>query len=107
MHGAGLVFPCQLLRVVMEDDDITADLGGFEEPRLVRREDLPALHRLHALCFPHSKRVADEEAIAAAVASYAQPERGGVYVICRNGEPISKVGYDFNPNNKENRGLRG
>ena len=25
----------------MEYDDITADLGGFEEPRLVRREDLP------------------------------------------------------------------
>ena len=67
-------------------------MEGFEEPRLVRREDLPAVHRLHALCFPHHERVADEGVIASAVASYVQPERGGVYILCRNGEPISKAG---------------
>jgi len=66
-------------------------MEGFEEPRLMRREDVPAVHRLRALCFPHHARVADEDVIASAVASYVQPERGGVYILCRDGEPISKV----------------
>jgi predicted N-acetyltransferase YhbS len=76
----------------MKDDEKTAEFEGFEVPRVMRREDLPAVYRLHALCFPHHEKFADEEVIASAVASYTQSERGGVHILCRDGEPICKVG---------------
>jgi predicted N-acetyltransferase YhbS len=76
----------------MKNDEKTAEFEGFETPRVMRREDIPAVYRLHALCFPHHARFADEEVIGPAVASYEPPERGGVHMLCCDGEPISKVG---------------
>jgi predicted N-acetyltransferase YhbS len=67
-------------------------MEGFEEPRLMHREDVPAVYRLHALCFRYHERFADAEVIGSAIASYSQPERGGVTILCRDGEPISKIG---------------
>jgi predicted N-acetyltransferase YhbS len=76
----------------METDEKTAEFEGFEELRLARREDVPAVYRLHALCFPHHESFADEEVIASALAAYTPPERGGVHILCRDGELVSKVG---------------
>ncbi|MCX7683254.1 MAG: GNAT family N-acetyltransferase [Anaerolineae bacterium] len=61
----------------------------WEGPRLVKREELLAAHRLAALCFPEDLLEAPEEELLAA---YKPPRKGGLYVICHNGSPVSELG---------------
>lgn len=64
-------------------------MENWEGPRLVKREELPAAHRLAALCFPGEVIEAPDEEL---IASYKPPRRGGLYVICHNGNPVSELG---------------
>jgi len=63
-------------------------MAEWDGPRLIRRDDLPASHRLRGLCFPgFVEEVGDEDLLA----SYAPPRRGGVHVICHRGVPVSQI----------------
>jgi len=61
------------------------DLDG---PRPVRREELLASHRLAALCFPGEVMEPPEDELPA---RYKAPRRGGTYVICHEGRPVSQL----------------
>lgn len=68
----------------------SADLWSeVEGPRLVRREELMAAHRLDALCFPGFREEVEERDL---LASYIPSRRGGFQVFCHRGAPICQIG---------------
>jgi GNAT superfamily N-acetyltransferase len=61
----------------------------LDGPRQIRREELLASYRLAALCFPGEVMEPPEEEL---LARYKAPRRGGTYVICHEGRPVSQLG---------------
>ncbi len=82
------------------DTGCSISLDDLDGPRLLRREELVASRRLDALCFPEFAGEAEqadglhlgETASACGESAHTPPRRGGMQVICHQGEPVSQIG---------------
>jgi predicted N-acetyltransferase YhbS len=64
------------------------DVQELDGPRLVRREELAAARQLAATCFPGFV----DEITAEEIDAYTPPARGGLQVICHQGQPVAQIG---------------
>jgi predicted N-acetyltransferase YhbS len=67
---------------------MTSQPLDFDGPRMVRREELAASDRLSRICFGGLDLNAPEEEPPS---SFQPPRRGGLYVITRQGIPVSQI----------------
>lgn len=63
------------------------DVQELDGPRLVRREELAAARQLAATCFPGFV----DEITAEEIEAYVPPARGGLQIICHQGQPVAQI----------------
>lgn len=66
---------------------MATSFAEFDGPRLMRRDEAVASERLSRLCFNRPEPVSEADVLA----NYVPPKRGGMYVIARQGKPVSQI----------------
>ena len=71
---------------------MTKSFSQFDDPHLVRRDELIASNELAHICFGEPEVIIDQDELT----SYTPPSRGGTYVLAHKGRLVSHISISHN-----------